>query len=206
MKFSTLFSLFALVLTLGLAAPATAQEGYQVRAGDVLRIEVIEDSSLNRSVLVAPDGSINVPLAGAIRARGRTLQSIQTDLANALAPNFATTPSVFVALERQVQRQPSIPQPPRPEPTIAIFTLGEVGSAGRIDVAEGTTVLQLFAQMGGFSRFAATSRIQLRRTENGQETIYTIDYRAIEEGRSDAGSLRLREGDVIVVPQRRLFE
>lgn len=206
MRFSALLSLIGLVLTLGLSSPAAAQDGYQVRSGDILRIEVIEDSSLNRSVLVAPDGNINIPLAGAIRASGRTVQSIQTDLANALAPNFATTPSVFVAVERLRATQPSVPSTPRPDPTIDIFTLGEVASAGRLQVAPGTTVLQLFSQMGGFSRFAATSRIQLRRTENGQETIYTIDYRAIEEGRSDAGSLRLRDGDVIVVPQRRLFE
>ncbi len=206
MRLSALFGLIGLIVTLILPAASTAQEGYRVRSGDVLRIEVIEDSSLNRSVLVAPDGNINVPLAGSVRASGRTVQSIQTDLANALAPNFATTPSVFVGVERLFEPRERTPQPDRPEPTIDIFTLGEVNNAGKIAVAPGTTVLQLFAQMGGFSRFAATSRIQLRRTENGRETIYNIDYRAIEEGRSDAGSLRLREGDVIVVPQRRLFE
>lgn len=206
MRFSTLLSLIGLILTFGLSSPAEAQDSYRVRAGDVLRIEVIEDSSLNRTVLVAPDGNINIPLAGAVRASGRTVSAIQTDLSNALAPNFATAPNVFVGVERVAERTATGPSTPRPEPTIDIFTLGEVASSGKLSVSPGTTVLQLFAQMGGFSRFAATSRIQLRRVENGQETIYTIDYDAIEQGRSDAGSIRLREGDVIVVPQRRLFE
>jgi len=74
-------------------------------------------------------------------------------------------------------------------------------------VLPGTTVLQLFAQIGGFSRFAATKRIQLRRTDaSGTEQVFAIDYEAIEEGRSQAGATVLREGDVIIVPQRRLFE
>jgi polysaccharide biosynthesis/export protein len=39
------------------ALQASAQEGgYLIRPGDVLRIEVLEDPGLNRSVLVAPDG------------------------------------------------------------------------------------------------------------------------------------------------------
>jgi len=36
--------------------------------------------------------------------------------------------------------------------------------------------------------------------------LYTLDYKAIEEGRSNAGMTVLAPGDVIVVPQRRLFE
>ena len=76
-----------------------------------------------------------------------------------------------------------------------------------IQVAPGTTVLQLFAQMGGFGRFAATARIQLRRVDNaGVEQIYALDYEAIEAGRSPSGQTELEEGDVIVVPQRHLFE
>ena len=47
--------LAALVLALSLASAAMARS-YRIRPGDVLRIEVIEDPSLNRSVLVSPDG------------------------------------------------------------------------------------------------------------------------------------------------------
>ena len=46
------------------AAPALAQDGYLIRAGDILQIEVLEDPSLNRQALVAPDGRITMPLAG----------------------------------------------------------------------------------------------------------------------------------------------
>ena len=63
------------------------------------------------------------------------------------------------------------------------------------------------SQMGGFTRFAATGRVQLRRTnEQGIEDVFSLDYDAIEAGMSSDGMVELYPGDVIVVPQRRLFE
>jgi polysaccharide export outer membrane protein len=208
----TLYSpgrLFAILLTcLGLmATSAVAQDLYRVQAGDTLRIEVIEDPSLNRSVLVAPDGRINIPLAGFIVAAGRPVGAIQNDLALRLEENFAVTPNVFVAVERVFEPRIEPPAPPAAPRTIDIYVLGEVGAPGLKQVAPGTTVLQFFAQMGGFTRFAATKRVQLRRTDaSGAETIYPLNYDAIEAGTSPNGSAVLVDGDVIMVPQRRLFE
>jgi polysaccharide export outer membrane protein len=75
-------------------------------------------------------------------------------------------------------------------------------------VERGTTVLQALALSGGFTRFAATKRIQLRRTDpqTGAQSVYNIDYRAIEQGASSIGGTVLADGDVIIVPERRLFE
>lgn len=189
------------------SAPAQAQAGYKIRAGDVLRIEVLEDESLNRSVLVSPDGRIALPLAGAIPAAGRTIEAVQADIAAGLAANFATPPNVFVAIE-QVADAPVVAGVVAEEPTISIYVVGEVARPGKLAVAPGTTVLQLFAEMGGFSNFAATQRIQLRRTDkaSGKETIYTLNYKAMEAGTSKNSGAVVAEGDVILVPQRRLFE
>jgi polysaccharide biosynthesis/export protein len=204
--------LFALILaallTLAVLVPsaAVAQDGYRVRTGDVLSIEVVEDPGLNRRALVSPDGRISMPLAGSIRAQGRTIEDIQADLAGRLASNFAATPTVFVGIDSVAERRAAAPSAPAVAPTIDIYVLGEAAKPGRISVAPGTTVLQLFAEIGGFSKFAAVKRIQLRRTEGGQETVYGINYRDIESGQSRVGATVLRDGDVIVVPQRQLFE
>ncbi|SDF17211.1 polysaccharide biosynthesis/export family protein [Limimaricola pyoseonensis] len=189
------------------SAAATAQDAYRIRAGDVLRIEVIEDEALGRSVLVSPDGRISVPLAGPIRASGLTLEEVQAALVAQLAPNFASGPTAFVSIERLAERPAPVPQRPVAPATDAIYVMGEVGRPGLIEVAPGTTVLQLFAQAGGFTRFAATRRIQLRRRDAaGAEQVYPLDYDAILDGRSPNGSAVLVEGDVIVVPERHLFE
>jgi polysaccharide biosynthesis/export protein len=201
-----IFTLLAglLLLPVLLAAPAFAQNAYLVKAGDVLRIEVLEDATLNRSSLIPPDGRITIPLAGSIAAAGRSVEEIQADLIKKLTPSFAAAPNVFVSIESiftaPVNNTPVVPV------LYAIYVNGEAANPGRVDVEPGTTVLQLFAQMGGFSKFAATKRIQLRRIVSGVEKVYGINYDQILAGASTAGNTTLKDGDVIIVPQRRLFE
>jgi len=210
MKLFSLMAATVVMLLTAMTTTASAQNAYKIRNGDILRVEVIEDPSLNRTVLVSPDGRISMPLTGAIRAAGKSIEDIQAELASGLTASFASRPSVFVAVERLADR----PTPPRvvnrapaPDPTIEIFVMGEVGKPGKVTLAPGANVLQAFAQMGGFTRFAASSRVQLRRpAADGTEAVYSLDYKAIEEGRSNAGMTVLIPGDVIVVPQRRLFE
>jgi polysaccharide export outer membrane protein len=54
----------------------------------------------------------------------------------------------------------------------------------------------------------ATKRVQLRRRDpqSGQEYVYKINYRAISDGAALTGNVYLSEGDVILIPERRLFE
>ena len=118
-------SLLAAFLMLLSAPFAWAQSAnYRIQPGDQLAITVLEDDSLNRTVLVLPDGRISVPLAG------------------------------------------------------------------------------------GLDRFAATKRIQLRRTDpaTGQERLYIFNYNAVERGGAIESMITLREGDVVLVPERHLFE
>ena len=77
-----------------------------------------------------------------------------------------------------------------------------------VAVETGTTLLQALALAGGPARFAATKRIQLRRTDpsTGREKLYLFNYRAVERGGAIQSMIALREGDVIIVPERRLFE
>jgi polysaccharide export outer membrane protein len=193
------------------AGMAMAQGRYVIGPGDVLQIEVLEDESLSRTVLVAPSGEISLPLAGSVPAVGQTLSTVQETLRQRLAPNFAEPPTVFVALSRQALPEPVIPgplAPPPPPVLLDVFALGEVGNRGQLQVSPGTTILQAFALMGGFTPFAATERIQLRRRDpvTGRERIYPLRYDAILSGRSPNGSALLADGDVFVVPTRKLFE
>jgi polysaccharide export outer membrane protein len=185
-------------------APADAQGEYTVGRGDVLRIEVLEDDSLNRSVLVAPSGQVTVPLAGEIAAAGRSLSTVQAEVRSRLAPNFSNPPTVFVSLERVNEPRDLVVE----DEVVSIYVLGEVGNTGELELEPGTTLLQALSRAGGFGNFAATKRIQLRRRdpETGIERIYPIDYEAILRGTSPNGTVVMAEGDVIVVPTRRLFE
>ena len=198
----TILGLVALLVALPIAAAA---QTYRISAGDVLRIEVVEDPELNRSVLVAPDGRITFPFAGSIRAAGRTVETVQNILTTRLSSNFASPPSVFVGLEQLAPERP--PREVEPD-VISVYMLGEVDRAGKVEMERGSTLLQAFAEMGGFSDFAATKRVQLRRTDKktGVETVYSLNYDAMTRGETANAGFRLQDGDVILVPTRRLFE
>jgi polysaccharide biosynthesis/export protein len=193
------FMALLLVPFMGLA---TSAQEYKLRAGDVVQIEVLEDATLNRSAIVLPDGRISLPLAGSVRVAGRTIGEVQSELSARLASGFATPPTVFVSVDSLAERAPAAA--PR---TIDIFVLGAANAPGRIEVSPGTTLLQAIAQAGGLSPFAAKKRIQLRRVDkSGNENVYRLNFDAIENGEASGGTTRLVDGDVIVIPQRKLFE
>jgi len=194
------FLLFSLLLG---ATSVAAQEGYALKPGDVLRIEVLEDPSLNRETLVLPDGSISLPLAGLVQAGGRGIDAVQADIAQKLAPNFATTPTVFVGIARLAVPAPVVGGgAAAAAPGISVFLMGEASNPGKLSVEPGSTLLQVLAQAGGFTDFAAKKRIQLRRGGS----VYVFNYTEIEKQGGAGFDTVVAEGDVIVIPTRRLFE
>ena len=190
-----------LALLFALLAPAAFAQsaGYRIQPGDTLAVTVLEDETLNRQVLVLPDGSVSVPLAGSVAAAGRIVGAVESTIADRLASNFAVRPSVFVSVVGLAEEIVD---------TFPIYVLGQVGAPGLVEVEPGTTLLQAIALSGGLDRFAAAKRIQLRRSDpsTGQERLYLFNYRAVERGGSIESMITLREGDVILVPERRLFE
>lgn len=192
--------IFGVALALFAAVSAQAQDRYRIQPGDVLQIEVLEDTSLNRNVLVLPDGTVSFPLIGNVSAGGRTVGTVQTAIAQALGPNFATAPNVLVSVATLGNPGASIAG------QIDVYIMGEVATPGKVTIDAGTSLLQFLAEAGGFTQFAATKRVQLRRTRGGKSLIYNFDYKAIENGTAAVNTLILREGDVVIVPERRLFE
>jgi polysaccharide biosynthesis/export protein len=201
---SVVRSFVAALLFLPLLAAAVWAQDYRVRPGDVLQIEVLEDSTLNRTAIVLPDGQIALPVAGSVRVAGRSLAEVQAELSSRLAGGFAAPPTVYVTIDALAERRPATAATPR---LIDIYILGAATTPGKVSVKPGTTLLQAIAQAGGLSPFAAKKRIQLRRVDkSGAEKIYRLNLDAIENGEASGGTTRLAEGDVIVVPQRKLFE
>ena len=203
----------ALALAAALLAPALAlAQGYVAQPGDILRIEVVEDPSLNREVLITPDGSLSFPFAGSIGVSGRSVDQIRDQLVAGLRPQFTADPTVFVSVARLAPEPPLLTGPLGPvdtgpvEPfTIDVYLTGEINSPGGIQVEPGTTILQAIAIAGGLTRFAADRRIELRRAD-ASGRIVRYKYEIDGKTRSIYRATPLAAGDVIVVPERRLFE
>jgi polysaccharide export outer membrane protein len=187
--------LVALSLLLAICGSAVAQE---LQAGDTIAIAVYQDSKLDRQVIIGPTGSISFPLAGQIHAAGQTPQALEKLLKARLRDKYTTELDVTVTLVTAGKMEDDLK--PR------FYVTGEVPRPGPYTIRTKTTVLQAIALAGGLGPFAAKQRIQIRREINGVETLLLFDYRAFEAGTNLENNVELRANDVIIVPERRLFE
>src|SRR5258707_11530431 len=182
-----------------LVAPASAQT---LKPGDTLSISVLQDSKLDRNVVVDPSGEIAFPLAGHIRASGLTPQALENILKGKLKSNYKDENlDVTVAVANSPKDIPEEDLKPK------IFITGEVIRPGSYVVRQPTTLMQAISLAGGVGPFAAKQRIQVRRrSAGGDETIFMFNYKAYEAGLDLEGNVGLRTGDVIMVPERGLFD
>ncbi len=191
-----------LIVGLCVAGSAQAQTentgDYLLAPGDRIDISVLEDPSLNRQALVRPDGKISLPLAGAIAVAGLTPEAVEGLIRRRLAKDFIEPPNVTVSLI-------AIGIEDEEEP--AFYVLGGVAQPGRFtfDEEKPITVLQALSRAGGLGVFAARKRVQIRRYADNVETLQLFDYDAVESGEGLLPPLFIEEGDVIVVPERGLF-
>ncbi|MEL6196273.1 MAG: polysaccharide biosynthesis/export family protein [Pseudomonadota bacterium] len=202
-----------LVLSAGIAsAQSEAAEDFTLKPGDVLEVTVLEDANLNRSVLVRPDGRITLPIVGSVEAGGRTPEQLRGVIVSRLSRDFVTPPTVSVALSALGARN-QLDEQERIEGEFGelpgqVFVVGQVGRPGgyEFDVEKPISILQAISLAGGPGPFAATKRIQIRRAGDTGEQVFLYNYRDVEKGDPAQRPIILEDGDVIVVPERGLFE
>jgi polysaccharide export outer membrane protein len=189
-----------MLVCLGIFIPSALAQ--TLKPGDSLSITVLQDPKLDRNVVVDPSGEIAFPLAGHIRARGLTPQALEGILRAKLKNNYKDENlDITVAVLAAPKDIPEEDLKPK------IFITGEVVRPGSYVVRQPTTLMQAIALAGGIGPFAAKSRIQVRRRgAGGDETIFMFNYRAYEAGNDLEGNIRLRAGDVIMVPERGFFD
>jgi polysaccharide biosynthesis/export protein len=184
---------------LGLGFLASAAGAQSLKPGDSLSISVMQDPKLDRQVLVDSSGQIAFPLAGHIRAGGLTPQGLEHILKNKLKANYKDEDlDVTVGLTGTTVPEEDL----KPK----VFITGEILRPGSYVVRQQTTLMQAIALAGGLGPFAAKRRIMVRRKGGPGEDIFMFDYRAYEAGQDLEGNITLRAGDVVMVPERGLFE
>jgi polysaccharide biosynthesis/export protein len=196
------FLIFLMSLMLAVAATAQA-DTYRLRPGDVLDVNVIQDPKLNRQIVVAPDGYVAFPLAGRFKAGGLTTSGVENALKAGLQKQFSTELDVTVSYVQSEKRELTEAK----EAEYTVYVTGEVGKPGAFVVPKRPpTVMQAIALAGGLGPFAAERRIQVIRKAKGEDRVFSFNYRDYTRGHDMEGNITLRNGDVVVVPERGLFQ
>jgi polysaccharide export outer membrane protein len=183
-----------LILMSGLLQPATAQQAapaepgvgnYPVNAGDIIEVLVWKEENLQKQVVVRPDGYFSFPLTGDIRAEGRTIDAIRTDISAQIA-RYIPDPVVSVSIFE-----------PRGS---KVYVIGQVQRPGEFPVSRYVDVIQALSMAGGTTPFAKLDEIKILRREGGTQTATTFAYSDIAAGKRLQQNIVLKPGDTVLVP------
>ena len=193
--------LLTLVIWLGCWGGMHAQ-AQTLKPGDTISIQVFQDPKLDRQALIGPTGMISFPLIGEIQASGQSPSGLASLLRSRLQSQYRDPLDITVSLVALAPTTAREAEQIGPR----FYVTGQVKTPGPQQIKTRITLLQGIALAGGLDIFAAKRRIQVRRQMGGQESVFYFDYVAFEEGRDLTGNINLLPNDVIIVPERGLFE
>jgi polysaccharide export outer membrane protein len=166
-----------------MAAPALAGGDYRVGPLDILDVSVFQVPDLSRTVQVAANGQISLPLIGAVVAAGKTTAELQDDIAKKYAATYLQSPQVSVFV-RDAQSQ-------------RVTINGEVAKPGVYPTTGPTTLVQMIAIAGGLTDLADASGVVILRQQDGKRAAAKFDVKAIQAGTAE--DPLVRGGDTVVV-------
>jgi polysaccharide export outer membrane protein len=162
------------------------QSAYHVGPGDVLKVNVWKNEQLTQQLAVRPDGAITLPLIGDIDVAGKTLEQVDSAIAQQGA-RFFTEPLSVTTQVIEVK-------------SYRVYVLGEVAKPGEFAPASAVTVLQALSLGGGFTRFASPDEIMvIRKDDKGVRRIPFVYSQVVKNGDMQENVV-LQSGDTVVVP------
>jgi len=180
---------------------------YEIDAGDLLEIKVLGSEELSQSLRVSNSGNITLPLLGLIPAAGRTAAMLESEIAGLLKDRgLFVNPEVLVWIT-EYKAKP-------------IYLLGQVDRPGEYVMSQQWTIMDALFVAGGLDFGAAQyGYVHRRLTSDSSEFIgkpnlqnpamaqpgtevIRIDLQPFKEGKVIDPNIRLKKGDVIVVPTR----
>ncbi|HZR34920.1 MAG TPA: SLBB domain-containing protein [Nevskia sp.] len=158
--------------------------------GDAVAVQVYGRPEMSTTTYVADNGSISVPLAGAVQVGGLSPAEAGEAVAKALRDGqYLLRPQVTVTLSQFRSQQISV--------------LGEVKTPGRYPLESRTSVIDLLAQAGGETENGADVIYVLRPHPGGGTDRFPIDLKSLRQG--PLPTMALKGGDSVYVPRADRF-
>ena len=166
-------------------ADASTDPSYMLEPGDIIRINVWREPTLDDAVLVRPDGGISFPLAGELDAEGKTVAEVR-DTITARLDEFIADPLVTVSLQ---QNEGNL-----------IFVTGRVNQPGSIVLTRPVDIMQALSMAGGLSPFADKNSIKVLRRIGDRQIAIPFNYKRVQKGKDLEQNILLQAGDTLIVP------
>ncbi len=167
--------------------PPPATDDTTLGPGDTFSVRVYGEEALTGTHQVAPDGTINFPLLGAVQVNGLEPTEVATEIQAELANrDLLRNPHVSVYVEQYASKRVSV--------------VGAVANPGTFSLQPGMTVVQAISMAGGFSSLADRDATVLTRHVGGELVRYRVPVARVTKGQ--AKDIEVAAGDIIFVPER----
>ena len=172
-------------------APDMAGE-YRLGPEDVLEVTVFEMDQFNRSVRVSGDGSIDLPLIGAIRVGGLAPDEAAARVADKLGEEYVHNPEVSIFVKEFNSRRLSL--------------LGAVEKPATYPLLGRRSLLQLLSDAGSVTEKADRVLYVFRQSDDGRRARLVVPLSELLVKGDPRWDIWLRPGDVISVPPKEFIE
>ena len=158
---------------------------YILGFGDELEISMFRHEEMNRKIKILPDGKMQYPLVGNIRAEGLSVNQLKELLREGLLKYFVD-PQIDINVTSTGSQK--------------IFVLGEVNNPGIYQLEGPKTVIEAVSEAGGFTLDAKEKNVMLIRgaPSNPQPTI--LDIEAALKRTDMTQNVALQKWDIVYVP------
>lgn len=167
--------------------PPPATDDTTLGPGDAFSVRVFGEEALSGDHQVAPDGTINFPLLGAVDVAGLEPTEVADKLQNELRDrDLLRDPHISVYVEEYASKRISV--------------VGAVANPGAFSLEPGMTVVQAISMAGGFSSLANRDGTVVTRRVGDKTVRYRVPVERVTRGQ--AKDIEVAAGDIIFVPER----
>lgn len=179
----------AILLAATLLAAALSAQEVHLRRGDSIRLDVPQREDLGRLLTVDQTGNVNLPIVGAIRVEGLTIEEARAALLRSLQDVYPSIQSITIGLQGEDARR-------------VIYVQGQVARPGKYEIGGTPSVWDAIKEAGGATALASLDAVRIVRTsEEGSTTTIVNLQQALDSG--NLNSLPpLRPGDAVIVQER----
>ena len=166
----------------------TVSSTYTLSPYDVINVSVYGEDDLRTQARLGSDGTVLLPLIGAIDIGGKTVAEANDLIRKRYADGFVKDPHILLTVLEYRKSTFSI--------------LGEVTKPGIYEIPEGThmSIVDAILLAGGFTHLANQNGVKVKRMVKGKPVVFKVKAGAMADS-ADVAPFDVEPGDVIKVSE-----
>ncbi|MEI6329039.1 MAG: polysaccharide biosynthesis/export family protein [Pseudanabaena sp. ELA645] len=171
---------------------------YTLGAGDTIKIDVFNVPELSGNQTIAPDGTVNLALVGAVKLEGLSLDEANALLREKLNPFLVRNIVNVSLLSPRPLNIAVVGEVNRPGPRFLSYNVTTVGGGA---ITNATTLTKAIESASGITSRADISNVQISRRDGASgRRIIRINLQDLLEKGDVSQDIRILDGDSILVP------